>query len=189
MVTWFQAAPCSQSTELPARQSSRHIRRSAKRKKRSTHHKKHPAFWCKTNSNGKSITSEVGCLFCTEIFPGDDGLLDHLIQHHEDQCTCGNVRAIEEEAGRATRVSTGKCSDGATPASGLPGGSSDEPAASSRRKGVTRFMFNKFSHRKEAGLEKVDCCHSKQMVGGKIEMQNKTLKHFSIHIIYSFNHI
>ncbi len=40
-------------------------------------------------------------------------------------------------------------------------------AACSRRKGISRFTFNKFSHRKEADLEKVDCGHSKKLVGHK----------------------
>ncbi len=135
MVTWFQVAPCSESTEVPARHSSSLPRRSAKRKRRSAHHKKHPAFWCKTYSNGKCIKSAVGCLFCTDIFPGDDGLLDHLKQQHGDQCTGGNVRASKGEAGRATRASTGQC-------------------------------------RKEADLEKMECSHYKEMVGGKKETQN-----------------
>ncbi len=40
-------------------------------------------------------------------------------------------------------------------------------AECSRRKGISRVTFNKFSHRKEADLEKVDSGHSKKLVGHK----------------------
>ncbi len=52
--------------------------------------------------------------------------------------------------------------------------SSAESHANSRRRGVTHFKFNKFSHRKKTKLENMECSLSKKMVRQKRRIKSKT---------------
>ncbi len=167
MVIWFQAASSSKCAETPRGHSSRPSRSSVKRKKRSAQHKKHPAFQFRKNTDGKERKSEtkVCCPECKKMLPGDDGLLDHFGRSPQ------NLGASNAEVGHAKAVSDVQC-NGGEPALviGGPEVSTDAPAVGSKKKRITHSKFNKFSHRKEADMERVDF-YCRKLVGKKCRIK------------------